>query len=331
MNPYAIELSELTKTYLALRRSKGSRWARARDFFAPRHGRVMAIDGVSFAIRPGERVAFIGPNGAGKSTTLKLLSGILHPDSGQASVLGHVPWRDKKRLAFHIGAVFGQRSQLWYHLPVRDTFELLARVYELDAPRWRHRLAMLVEAFAFGALLDKPTSQLSLGERMRAELLASLLHEPRILFLDEPTIGLDVAAKAAIRALLRECSERDGATLLLTSHDTSDMERLCDRVIVINHGRVVWDGSVPALRKTVLGHKRITLESECERPEVNLAGVRILSRSPHRVELAADSTAVGAVVDAALRQGGLRDLTIEDPPFDEVVQKFYAHSEARLP
>jgi ABC-2 type transport system ATP-binding protein len=333
MNTPAIELFELTKTYRVTRRRTGSLWARARDLFAPEYERVTAVDRISFAIGRGERVAFIGPNGAGKSTTLKMLSGILHPDSGDARVLGRVPWREQKRLAFEIGTVFGQRSQLWYHLPARDTFELLARVYELDEQHKRTRLAALIELFAFGALLDKPVSQLSLGERMRAELLASLLHSPSILFLDEPTIGLDVSAKAAIRALLRECSEQDGATLLLTSHDTGDMERVCDRVIVINHGRVLWDGPLSELRRTVLESKRITLLSECEHLTFDLHGVRVLSQQPYRseLELAAGTTPVGAVVDAALRQGGLRDLTVEDPPFDEVIQRFYAQSEARLP
>lgn len=333
MNTPAIELSELTKAYRVARRREGSPWGRARDVFAPVYERVLAVDRVSFAIERGERVAFIGPNGAGKSTTLKLLAGILHPDSGQARVLGYVPWRDQKRLAFQIGTVFGQRSQLWYHLPARDTFELLARVYELDEPRRRSRLAALVELFELGALLDKPVSQLSLGERMRAELLASLLHEPSILFLDEPTIGLDVSAKSAIRALLRDCSEQDGTTLLLTSHDTGDMERVCQRVIVINHGRVLWDGSLASLRQTVLSNKRITLHSECEELHFELAGVRVLSQAPYRVELelATGATPVGAVVEAALRQGGLRDLTVEDPPFDEVIQRFYARTEALPP
>lgn len=340
MNAPAIELEELKKSYRVARRAavspgapRPSVSARLRAFLAPEYERVVAVDRVSFAIDRGERVAFIGPNGAGKSTTLKMLAGILHPDSGHARVLGRVPWAEQKRLAFDVGTVFGQRSQLWYHLPARDTFNLLARVYELDERRARERLATLIELFELGALLDKPVSQLSLGQRMRAELLASLLHEPSILFLDEPTIGLDVSAKAAIRTLLRECSEQDGTTLLLTSHDTGDMERVCDRVIVINHGRVLWDGPLPELRRTLLLEKRITLLSDCERLHFDLAGVRVLSSEPYRSELAlaAGTTPVAAVVDAALRQGGLRDLTVEDPPFDEVVQRFYARTEASLP
>jgi ABC-2 type transport system ATP-binding protein len=186
----------------------------------------------------------------------------------------------------------------------------------------------LTEVFGLEKLLDQPVSQLSLGERMRAELAASLLHTPSILFLDEPTIGLDVAAKAAIRDLLRERSEQDGATLLLTSHDTGDMERVCERVVVINGGRVLWDGSLSDLRTSVVRSKRITIWSECEGLRLDLPGLSVLSREPYRVqvELRLGSTPVGAVVELALRQGGIRDLTVEDPPLDEVVRAFYAAS-----
>jgi ABC-2 type transport system ATP-binding protein len=227
--------------------------ARARDLFRPLSETVHAIDGLSFSIAPGERVAFIGPNGAGKSTTLKVLAGILRPDAGDVRVLGFVPSAERRRLAFQIGTVFGQRSQLWYQLPPRDTFDLLGRVYEIDRGRHRRRIAMLTALFELGGLVDTPVRQLSLGERMRCEIAASLLHSPRLLFLDEPTIGLDVSAKAAIRDLLRTESERERVTLLLTSHDTGDIERVCTRVIVINHGRLLWDGPVAALRSAVTG------------------------------------------------------------------------------
>jgi ABC-2 type transport system ATP-binding protein len=333
MHAPVIELCRLTKTYRVKRRRGASLAARLSDLVAPKSEAVIAVDEVSFSIAKGERVAFIGPNGAGKSTTLKLLSGILHPDSGQARVLGKVPWTEQKRLAFELGTVFGQRSQLWYHLPARDTFELLAKVYEIEPARHRRRLALLVEAFELAPLLDKAVSQLSLGERMRAEIAASLLHEPKILFLDEPTIGLDVSAKATIRALLRERSDREAATLLLTSHDTGDMERVCERVIVIHRGRVLWDGSLGKLRQGFLRTKRITLWSECESLRLALPGVRVVAQSPHRTELELDlgAIAVGAVVDAALRQAALRDLTIEDPPLDEVIRALYAEADRRTP
>jgi ABC-2 type transport system ATP-binding protein len=331
MNSPAIELSELTKSFRVRRAAGATLGARMRALLAPGSDSVRAIDQVSFSIERGERVAFIGPNGAGKSTTLKLLSGILHPDAGSAQVLGYVPWRDRRRLGFEIGTVFGQRSQLWYHLPARDTFQLLARVYELEPEQLRQRLALLVEAFALGPLLPRTVSQLSLGERMRAEIAASLLHAPKVLFLDEPTIGLDASAKAAIRKVLEERSEQDGATLLLTSHDTGDIERVCRRAIVMHGGRLLWDGSLAELRRKYLGKKRIRLVSECERLSFALPGVTLIAEAPHRLELELDpgSTPVGALVDAALRQGALHDLTIEDAPLDEVISALYRDAASR--
>jgi ABC-2 type transport system ATP-binding protein len=289
---------------------------------------IRAIDGLTLSIAPGERVAFIGPNGAGKSTTLKVLSGILHPDEGEATVLGHVPWRDRRTLAFEIGTVFGQRSQLWYHLPPRETFALLARVYEVDAFEHRRRLASLVDVFELGGVLDTPVRQLSLGQRMRAEIVASLLHAPRVLFLDEPTIGLDVSAKAAIRGLLRGQSEERSATLLLTSHDTGDIEHVCDRVVILHLGKVLFDGGIDGLRRRYMKSKRLTLWSEAERLTLDLPGVCVLAARPHVTEiaLAPGTTPVGALVDAACRQGLLHDLTIEDTPLDEVIRDIYGEA-----
>jgi len=324
----AIRLVGLTKTFRVARRGSGSIGARLRGIVLPRHDVVRAVDGLSLTIAPGERVAFIGPNGAGKSTTLKILSGILRPDEGEAVVLGLVPWRERARLAFDIGTVFGQRSQLWYHLPPRDTFELLARVYEIDAVEHRKRLEVLVDAFDLGPCLDTPVRSLSLGQRMRAEIAASLLHSPRMLFLDEPTIGLDVSAKAAIRALLRSHADVSGATLLLTSHDTGDIERVCQRAVIINHGRLLWDGPLVDLRRRYLKSRRMTLWSESEHLTLDLPGVRVLSSRPYftEIELEANTTPVGAVVDAASRQGLLHDLAIEDAPLDEVIRHLYQES-----
>ena len=251
----AVQLTRVSKTFRVRRARSGGLSARARDLFRPLTETVHAIDGLSFSIAPGERVAFIGPNGAGKSTTLKVLAGILRPDAGDVRVLGLVPSDERQRLAFHIGTVFGQRSQLWYQLPPRDTFALLGRVYEIDRRQHRRRVEALTALFELEALIDTPVRHLSLGERMRCEIVASLLHSPRLLFLDEPTIGLDVTAKAAIRDLLRTESERERVTLILTSHDTGDIERVCTRVIVINHGRLLWDGPVAALRSAVIGNR----------------------------------------------------------------------------
>ncbi|HXD73617.1 MAG TPA: ATP-binding cassette domain-containing protein, partial [Vicinamibacterales bacterium] len=248
----AVQLDRVSKSFRVRRARGGGLSARARDLFRPLTETVQAVDRLSFSIAPGERVAFIGPNGAGKSTTLKVLAGILRPDAGDVRVLGFVPSDERQRLAFHIGTVFGQRSQLWYQLPPRDTFALLGRVYEIDRRQHRRRVDALTALFELEALVDTPVRHLSLGERMRCEIVASLLHGPSLLFLDEPTIGLDITAKAAIRDFIREQSREAGQTVLLTSHDTRDIELVCERVIVINSGRIVVDQQVAELRRRFL-------------------------------------------------------------------------------
>jgi ABC-2 type transport system ATP-binding protein len=324
----AVELRQLSKSFRVGRPRGTGVVARVRDLLGRDTHAVVAVDKLSFSIAPGERVAFIGPNGAGKSTTLKMLAGILQPDGGDVRVLGLVPSRQRRRLAFQIGTVFGQRSKLWYQLPPRDTFELLGRVYEIDAGEHRRRIDMLSSLFALGTLVNTPVRHLSLGERMRCEIVASLLHSPRMLFLDEPTIGLDVSAKATIRELLRAESERESVTLLLTSHDTGDMERVCTRAIVINHGRLLWDGAMSALRRSGPRTKRVTLWSEAEHLDLALPGVRVLSSCSYRTELdvALEIAPLGQVVDAALRQAPIRDMAIEDAPLDDVIRALYANA-----
>jgi ABC-2 type transport system ATP-binding protein len=321
----AIELEGLRKVFRTRERARGFAGA-LRALVAPRTREVIAVDGVSFAIAPGERVAFVGPNGAGKSTTLKVLSGILRPTAGMVRVAGLEPGRDRGRLGFRIGAVFGQRSQLWTHLPAVDTFDLLARIYELRPADYRVRRDELVRAFEIDEVSRKPVSQLSLGERMRCELVASLLHRPEILFLDEPTIGLDVVAKATIRDLVRERGRRDGCTVLLTSHDTGDMERVCERVLVIHRGRLLLDRPVGALRRSFIPRKRVSVVSEEVELSLDLPGVRRLPSAAHRTELEVDLRAIGVdkVVAAIVARARVLDLTVEDPPMEEIVTAIYA-------
>ena len=244
----AVTVRQLRKSYSYSRRRPGL-WAES-EFVT-----VEAVAGIGFEIARGERVAIIGPNGAGKSTTLKMLSGILEPSSGSAEVLGLVPWRARKALAYRIGVVFGQRSQLWGELPARDSFALLRRIYDQDQASFERRLGELTERFALAEILDQPVHRMSLGQRMRCEITASLLHGPELLFLDEPTIGLDVTAKAAIRDFVREHARDHGQTVLLTSHDTRDIELVCERVIVVNRGGIVVDQPTDQLRKRFLGRK----------------------------------------------------------------------------
>ena len=324
MNP-AITVKELRKAYRYARRRGGAFGALA-GLFHPDVVELEAVASVSFEIAAGERVAIIGPNGAGKSTTLKMLSGVLEPSGGDAQVLGYTPWKERKRLAYEIGVVFGQRSQLWTELPVRDSFALLRRVYDQEADGFRRRRDALVERFGVGALLDQPVGRLSLGQRMRCEIVASLLHGPRLLFLDEPTIGLDVTAKAQVRDFIREQSLTEGQTVVLTSHDTRDIELVCERVIVINAGKLVLDQPTDQLRRRFIARKLITLQSQAPVLALDLPGVTRRPSEPHTTILEIDTreTRIDAVIAAALALGGIEDVTVEDPPMEEVVHEIYA-------
>lgn len=328
----SIQIEDLTKTFRVRRRVPGLRGA-VRSLWSASYETFTAVDGLTLRVNAGERVAVLGPNGAGKSTAIKMLAGILHPTRGRARVDGLVPWDDRRRLAYRIGTVFGQRSQLWYHLPPADTFELLAHLYDLSPGVHRRRCAELVEVFGIGPHLHKPVRQLSLGQRMRCEIVASLLHAPSVVFLDEPTIGLDVAAKTTIRDVVRRHSEQDGRTVLLTSHDTGDVERVCDRVIVLHRGRVLLDEPTEHLRTRFIRRKRITLRTAEPSVDLGLPGVRRLHHRPHhtQLEVDVDVTPVEAVVHAALGRARLHDLTVADPPMDEVIQAIYERAERELP
>jgi ABC-2 type transport system ATP-binding protein len=320
----AIELHQVGKRFTVRAEGHGARGA-FRHLLGGASRDIEAVRDVSFSVEPAERVAFIGPNGAGKSTTIKILCGILHPSEGEARVLGYVPWKERRALSYQIGTVFGQRSRLWFHLPVRDTFDLLARVYDLDLPDYRRRLAELVDGFAIEKLIDRPVRQLSLGERMRCEIVAALLHRPRVLFLDEPTIGLDVVAKASLRELVLETARRDGTTILLTSHDTADMERVCQRAIVIHEGRLLLDQDVASLRSTFIRRKVVTVLSEEETVEVTLPGVTAAAATSHRtiLQVETDVTPIEVVMQAVLASCHVQDITVEDPPMDDVVTAIY--------
>jgi len=320
----AITVKELRKAYRFSKRRRGAFGALA-GLFHPDIVELEAVASISFEIAAGERVAIIGPNGAGKSTTLKMLSGVLEPSGGDATVLGFTPWRERRRLAYEIGVVFGQRSQLWTELPVRDSFALLRRIYDQDEATFGRRRDALVERFGVGGLLDQPVGRLSLGQRMRCEIVAALLHGPRLLFLDEPTIGLDVTAKAQVRDFIREQSLTGGQTVVLTSHDTRDIELVCERVIVINAGRIVLDRPTADLRRFI-ARKLVTLQSQAPTLDLALPGVTRRPAEPHTTILEIDTRQmrVDAVISAALALGGIEDVTVEDPPMEEVVHEIYA-------
>jgi ABC-2 type transport system ATP-binding protein len=326
--PPVISVQDLRKQYRYARSRSAKSGPKSRwGLLSAQYSTVDALSCVAFSIDAGERVALIGPNGAGKSTTLKILTGILQPTTGQAEVLGLTPWRDRTELAYRIGVVFGQRSQLWPELAVSASFRLLRRIYDQDPAVFGRRLDRLIERFDLSPLLDQPVNRLSLGQRMRCEVVASLLHAPSVLFLDEPTIGLDITAKAAIRELLNEQARRDGLTVVLTSHDTRDIELVCERVIVVNAGRIVVDQSTRDLRRRFLARKLITIRSAAPSIVLDLPGVSRRSAEAHISLLEVDTRVmrIDRVVAAALAHGGIEDITIEDPPMEEVIREIYAN------
>ncbi|MEH1829813.1 MAG: ATP-binding cassette domain-containing protein [Nostoc sp.] len=314
----AVELENLSKTFTL---SRG--WGRNRT-----HKEIVAVDGISLTVPDGQAIAFIGPNGAGKSTTIKMLTGILHPTSGTARLLGLNPWRNRRELAYQIGVVFGQRSQLWYHLPPRDTLELLARIYNLNRQEYIKRRDQLVERFDLKPFWNTPVRKLSLGQRMRAEVAASLLHAPKVLFLDEPTIGLDVIARQELRDLIREWNRDEGVTVFLTSHDAGDIEQVAQRVVVINHGRVVLDDKVSAMRRQYLSSKIISVKFHTSPAQISLPGVTQLKAGEYGLKLEVNTsiTPIETVMTQILQAGSVADIAIEDPPLEEVIAHIYAQA-----
>jgi len=325
-----IQINKLTKTFVTAEKRSGFA-ASLRSLLRPQRREIQAVKDVTFDIAAGERLAFIGPNGAGKSTTIKMLTGILYPTSGSALVLGKTPWRDRRELAYEIGAVFGQKSQLWYHLPPADSFELLARIYELQPAAYRERLAYLVDLFEINDYLQSPVRKLSLGERMRCEIAASLLHRPRILFLDEPTIGLDVVVKQRIRDLILELNQQEGVTIFLTSHDAGDVEVLCRRAMVINHGEVIYDGKVSTLRRDYIRTKTVSLKLGEPWEGFDDPGVQVLKHKGYGVKLEVDTgaTPIEEVIGRLLARYAVVDINVDNPPMEQIIARIY-EAEGRI-
>ncbi|MGK8196437.1 ABC transporter ATP-binding protein [Burkholderia cepacia] len=315
-----IVVEGLAKTYRIAERQPGMLGLLRR-----RWREVEALKDVSFSLRRGELLGFIGPNGAGKSTTIKILSGILRPTSGKVIIDGRVPFDDRIAHVARIGAVFGQRSQLWWDLPVIDGFDLLRDIYRVDPSAYRRTRDALVAMLRLESLLHQPVRQLSLGQRMRAEIAAALLHEPPILFLDEPTIGLDAPSKLAVREFVKTLNRERGVTVLLTTHDMHDIEALAERVIVIGHGRVLADQPFDALRAGVLSDRRILVDFAEEAPELDIAGAQLLRREGRTVELAFDPGVIGApaLVARIAAEHAVDDIRVEQPAIEEVIARFY--------
>ncbi len=314
-----IEVEDLTRTFVVRRRAGRFRRTAAE---------VRAVDGISFEIARGEMVGYIGPNGAGKSTTIKMLTGILVPTSGRLRVAGADPSRDRLELTRRIGVVFGQRTTLWWDLPLRDSFELLRRIYKIPPDRFRSNLDEFCELLDLGELLDTPVRQLSLGQRMRGDIAAALLHDPEILYLDEPTIGLDVVSKSRLREFLRRVNAERQVTLLLTTHDLQDIEQLCSRVMVIDHGSLVYDGSLAGLHTVGASTRTLVVDLVDPLPDdariaVDGATVRRVDGPRQWLSFPAEASAA-PLVAAVAASYDVADLSILEPAIEDVIADIYA-------
>jgi ABC-2 type transport system ATP-binding protein len=326
----ALEVRRLSKTYQVFRRGSGLGEALA-SLFRRELTRVEAVRDVSLKLQEGELVAFLGPNGAGKSTTLKMLSGILHPTSGEVLALGRfTPWTDRSEYVRHVGAVFGQKSQLVWDVPPQDAFRMNRAIYDIPRPLYRERLARLVELLGIERIMTQPTRSLSLGERMRCEFALSLLHAPSLLFLDEPTIGLDIDAKDKIRAFIREINQA-GTTVILTTHDLQDVEQLARRVIVIDKGSIGMDGSLDELRLRFGDRKRVRMRSQNFPTAVDIPGVELVARQRDHCELELDLVlcSMHDFLEQLSRMCRVDDLTVHDPPLEDAVRRLYAGQRQR--
>ena len=327
----SIHVRGLRKVYDVPERDAGVR-AAAGSLFRRKTKAVAAVDGIDFDVNPGEIVGFLGPNGAGKTTTLKVLSGLLYPTDGEVDVLGHVPWRRENSYLRRMTLIMGQRNQLAWDIPVIDSFELNRAIYGVSDADYRTRLDELIELLELGDLIRKPVRNLSLGERMKVEIVGSLLHRPEVLFLDEPTIGLDVTMQRRIRGFIAEYNDRTGATTLLTSHYMADVEALCKRVLVIHHGKLLYDGDLVGLIARFAPRKTITIDLEPGTPPPDAAQLAelagepdaITEQTPERLALRVPRSRTAAVTTQLLAMLPVVDLVVEEPPIDEVIDLVFA-------
>ena len=321
-----IEAQGLAKTYRVFQKKEGL-FGAVRGLFRRQYKEVRAVDGVSFTIEPGEIVGFLGPNGAGKTTTLKILSGLIYPSAGTARVLDFVPWERADAFRRQFSLVMGQKNQLWWDLPAADSFQLHREIYSLPLKTFQQTLGELTDLFGVKQLTRQPVRELSLGERMKMELIAALLHQPRLLLLDEPTIGLDVLAQVTIQKCLREYNTARGVTILLTSHYMRDVEALCRRVLVITHGRLVYDGALAGIQEQFGRSKLVKLQFDGQVPDLSRFGEVTAVQGPV-VDLKVDRDRVAEVLAAILDQHTVVDMSVHDPPLDQVIARVFSESQA---
>jgi ABC-2 type transport system ATP-binding protein len=323
-----IEVENLTKTFKVVKRGAGVGSA-IKTLFKPEYSMVKALENISFTINEGEIVGYIGPNGAGKSTTIKIISGILVPDSGKCSVLGNTPWQDRIEHVKNIGVVFGQRSQLWWDVPVIDSFYLLKDIYKVSAKNFKNNLELLITTLDLSSILNTPVRQLSLGQRMRCEIGASLLHNPKILFLDEPTIGLDAVSKLAVRNFIKEINKEKKVTVILTTHDMNDIEALAERIILIGKGKILLDGTLTELKSRFNSFKTLTVDFNEDLQDIDIEGTTLLSKSKERLTLSVDlqRIKVSQVIGILSERLDIIDVTVENRPIEEIIVDLYKEYE----
>lgn len=319
-----IRLDGIGKSFKVATRTAGLKEA-TKALFARKHTIVEALKDISFSIGEGEIVGYIGPNGAGKSTTIKVMSGILVPDNGQCSIMGYTPWKERTDYVKHIGVVFGQRSQLWWDVPVIDSFELLRDIYSISESMYRDNLAMLTEMLHLETILKMPVRQLSLGQRMRCEIAASLLHSPKLLFLDEPTIGLDAVSKLAVRNFIKRLNREKGVTVILTTHDMSDIEALADRILMIGKGTLLYDGTLDELKERFGTGKTVTVDYRGQSEPVAIDGATLIEWAPERAVYGFDSETVtlAEMVTRLSETVEVVDISVAAKDIDEVIVQLY--------
>ena len=319
-----ITVEHLSKNFKVYKRRTGF-WGSLSSTVSRKHDIIKAVDNVNFTLERGELVGYIGANGAGKSTTIKMLTGILVPTSGHIDVMGLTPYHRRKENARRIGVVFGQRTQLWWDLPVIDSFELLKHIYEIPDNLYKQNLEFFSELLQLQPFLSTPVRKLSLGQRMRCDLTAALLHNPEILYLDEPTIGLDVVAKEQVRQFLRQVNAERQVTVILTTHDLNDVEKVCQRLIIIDSGKIIYDGGIDALKKRYGKTRMLIVDLAQTYPDIQLEGVNLTRRDGNRIWLAFDRDTVSAseVITQLTAHYEIQDLTISEPEIEEIVRRIY--------
>jgi len=325
MNSNSITVSHLTKKFTFSAKNSSASWLK--NLFSPETKEIVAVNNISFSVKSGERIAFIGPNGAGKSTTIKMLTGILFPTLGKVDILGFDPTKDRKKLAYQIGTVFGQRSQLLPNLPLTDSLEFFGVMYDLSEKEIKTRISELVELFDLGSFITQPVRKLSLGQRMRAEVAASLIHKPKIILLDEPTIGLDVVAKKMLRDLLLKINKEEGTTIFLTSHDVGDIESLCNRTIIINHGEIIKDLPTENLAKTFVYEKYIDLVAQDNFTDFPLLpeGISYLSKDINKITVVVDINKINVQesLKKLLTLFKVEDIDVYNADLETVIRHIY--------